>query len=539
MEITRIPFSDLPMLAKMDRAYSEQEPNLRKFYKYPVDISSFKQVIENKAKETTNREVLVSVLKKQYTQLSVTAIETWQEGLAARHFEKLLQPNTFTVTTAHQPSLFTGPLYFIYKICSTIHLANKLNAYYPDNQFVPVFVIGGEDHDFEEVNFINIFNKKITWEKSADEHGAVGMMNTASLRPVLDELKSVLGENEQAKHIFNIIEKAYTNHAIYHDATQALIHELFGKYGLIVLNMNDVDLKCLFIPIMKKEILEQSSKDLVGKTQKELESLGYKSQAYARDINLFYLRDNLRERIVFENGIYKALNTDYQWNSQEEILTELETTPQYFSPNVVLRPLFQELILPNLAYIGGGGELAYWLERKTQFEYFGINFPMLVRRNSVLWLDKGSRDKMSKLNIQLLDLVQDTDSLIKAYISKTATEPLSMNEQKAAIDIIFEAILKKCIATDPTLEKVVLAEKTKQIQSIEIIEAKLLKAEKQKNETVINQLKALAQKLFPGGGLQERVDNFLPYYLKYGEAFLDNLLENLDPLEQGLIVISD
>ena len=116
MEITRIAFSDLPMLAKMDRAYSEQEPILRKFYKYPVDISSFKQVIKDKVKDTTNREVLVSVLKKQYLALNT-------EGYVNTNFEKLLQPNTFTVTTAHQPSLFTGPLYFIYKICSTIHLA--------------------------------------------------------------------------------------------------------------------------------------------------------------------------------------------------------------------------------------------------------------------------------------------------------------------------------------------------------------------------------------------------------------------------------
>ena len=238
MEITRIPFSDLPMLAKMDRAYSEQELILRKFYKYPVHISSFKQIIEDKAKETTNREVLVSVLKKQYTQLNVSASKTWQEGDISNNIEKLLLKNTFTVTTAHQPSLFTGPLYFIYKICSTIHLANKLNAYYPDNQFVPMFVIGGEDHDFEEVNFINIFNKKITWEKTADKHGAVGMMNTASsLRPALDELKAVLGDSEQAKPIFDIIEKAYTSHALYHDATQVLIHELFGKYGLVVLRV--------------------------------------------------------------------------------------------------------------------------------------------------------------------------------------------------------------------------------------------------------------------------------------------------------------
>ena len=221
MEISCIPFSQLPMLAKMDRAYAENESELRPFFKYSADLESFKQVIEDKSQETTNREILVQTLKKQYSRLHTEG----GQSSALLNIEKLSQPNTFTLTTAHQPSLLTGPLYFIYKICSTINLAQKLSEKYPEQQFVPVFVIGGEDHDFEEVNYINIFNKKIVWAKSENEKGAVGMMNTTSLLPVLEELKSVLGNSEQAQHIFNVIEKSYSTHAIYHDATQALLNE--------------------------------------------------------------------------------------------------------------------------------------------------------------------------------------------------------------------------------------------------------------------------------------------------------------------------
>jgi bacillithiol synthase len=533
MTITRTPFSQFPMLAKMDLAYAQLDASLAPFYAYTPTIESFKQVILDKKNDRTDRKTLVSTLKRQY--LAQNPKNT--EGPLFKQINLLLDENTFTVTTAHQPSLMTGPLFFIYKIFSTINLARQLKTHYPDYNFVPFFVIGGEDHDFEEVNSINIFNKKITWEN--DEHGAVGMMHTASLSSVLTELKNVLGASENAQAIFNIIEKNYTQNAVYQDATQGLLIDLFGKYGLVVLNMNDAELKNLFIPIMKKEISEQVSKPLVEKAQSALNDLGFKSQAFPREINLFYLRENLRERIVFEDGIYKVLNTNYQWYSLEKLLQEVEEAPQYFSPNVVLRPLFQELVLPNLAYIGGGGELAYWLERKEQFAAFGINFPILMRRNSVMWIDKGSNDKLAKLNLGWQTLTIDTEQVIKDFLGKNASDPLSMEAEKTEIRTLFQTILGKAKAVDPTLEKSVLAEEAKAIQSIEIIESKLMKAEKQKNETTLNQIRLLAQKFFPNGGLQERTDNFLPYYLKQGDSFFDVLNEHLNPLVEGFMVIEE
>jgi bacillithiol synthase len=536
MNITRLPFSDLPMLAKTDRIYAEQKPILRNFYKYHVDLQSFAQVIADKSKDATDRKTLVSALTNQYANLNQS---TFGNDKILEKINSLANENTFTVTTAHQPSLLTGPLYFVYKIFSTIHLAEKLKAEYPKNNFVPIFVIGGEDHDFEEVNNISLFGKKIVWQRSEEEKGAIGLMRTDSLQGVLEELKPILGDSESAQSVFSMIEKAYTSHNVYQIATQDLLNQLFGKYGLVVINMNYAPLKRLFMPIMKRELTEQLSKDLVSKTQLELEAIGFKPQAFAREINLFYLKENLRERIVEEGGIYRVLNTEIQWNSQSEIISELERTPQYFSPNVVLRPLFQELILPNLAYIGGGGELAYWLERQAQFNAFGINFPMLIRRNSVMFLDKGTQDRLQKLDAQLIDLTNNTDALVKKYVEKQATDTLSMTAEKTALSDLFDTILKKAVAVDATLEKAVLAEKTKQLQSLDALESRTLKAEKQKHETSLNQLKAVQQKLFPNGGLQERTDNILPIYLKFGDAFFDVLKANLNPLEQGMIVISE
>ena len=179
MIISRLPFSTFPMLSKFDRAYAEETAIFEEFYKYTVDIQFFEKIISDKSQSDIDRNLLVSVLKKQYKGLNT-------EGVILTNIDALLDRNTFTVTTAHQPSLLTGPLYFIYKIFSTIKLSENLATFYPQQKFIPVFVIGGEDHDFEEVNSINLFGKKVTWQRSDTEGGAVGMMQTQALQTVLD-----------------------------------------------------------------------------------------------------------------------------------------------------------------------------------------------------------------------------------------------------------------------------------------------------------------------------------------------------------------
>ncbi len=528
MQRVYIPYAEIDYLSSSDRAYAQNDEQLRPFYKYDVNIDAFEQIIADKRKDATNRTVLHQVLQEQYA-----AVET--SSAVIKNIKSLLSEETFTVITAHQPSLFTGPLYFIYKTITAINLAKELNQKYPQQHFVPVFWLGSEDHDFEEINHFHLFGQTITWEN--EEKGATGMMSTDSLAPVLEQLKETLGGSDNATHIFSLLEKCFAGGKNYAQATFEFVNELFKEYGLVVLLSNNQDLKRLFIPYMEDELLNQPSQALVEAEQAKKEAAGLKPQAFARPINLFYLEKNSRERIEFENGVYRVINRDLTF-SKEEMLAELHAHPERFSPNVVLRPVLQEVLLPNLCYIGGGGELAYWRERMTQFDHFKVNFPMLMRRNSALWIDKGMKNKMDKLNLSVQDIFKDVDVLIKEYVKANTKEELSLAEEKKAIEADFKAILAKAKSVDSNLERSVLGEMTKSLKAIDKLEAKLISAEKRKHDTAVKQIRNIKNKFFPlnGLGLQERYDNFLQFYLKYGDGFITTLLEQFEPLNKDFLI---
>ena len=525
--VEKIGYDQVPQLSKRDIAYIQEIEELRPFFKYAPTLENFEKVISDKEKEKIDRELLFEVLTNQYAKLDI-------KNQVGKNIELLRSSNTFTVVTAHQPSLFFGPLYYILKILSTINLAEQLTATYSKHNFVPVFVTGGEDHDFEEVQKAQIFGKPIVWEN--EESGSVGAMKTDKIP--LAELKSLLGDSPNAQEVFAIIEKAHTQNEIYSDAVIEMVHSLFGKYGLVVLNMNQPKLKAAFSPIIIDELLNQTSHQFVSKSIEKLEAKGLSAQASPREINLFYLKDQMRERIVFEEGLFKVLNTDITF-SEREIKEEVQNHPERFSPNVILRPIYQEKILPNLAYIGGGGEIAYWLERKTQFEHYGINFPMLIRRNSALWLDKNSSKKLDKLGYQINDFFADEHSIINTFVKSNTNAEVSLKDEVAKLETLFVSIEKKAIAVDKSLLNYIEAEKTKQQKVLSNIESKLLRAEKQHHENGINQIKKIKEKLFPGNGLQERRENFLSIYLKHGDEMFSIMKKHLNPLDKRFTIFME
>lgn len=520
----------VPQFSKSDIAYASNNDRLSAFFVYPQTLAGLAQAMEDRANRTYPRKDLVAALKRQYQDLP-------SQEQVSQNIDALAQPNGFCITTAHQPSLFLGPLYFVYKALSAIVLAEAAEAQSGGKcRVVPVFVLGSEDHDLEEVNKANIFGKQLIWRP--EESGAVGGMSTEQVRPVLAELRAILGESESAAQLYATVEQCYTGAKTFAEATQALLHAFFGRFGLVVLNMNDAALKRHFIPIIREELLEQPSYALVNQTIAKLAEKGFKTQAAPREINLFYLKPGMRERIVLEDGRYKVLQTTFSF-SREELLQELETHPEHFSPNVVLRPLYQELILPNLAYVGGGGELAYWLERKSLFEHFGLPFPVLIRRHSVLWLDRDTGKKLHKLGFSPSGFFADTDALVRHFIEKNADSEVDLSTETRELKQLYEQLAAKAMAIDPTLEKAVLAESVKAVAGLEQWQSRLMRAEKQKHETSLNQLRSLKEKLYPGNGLQERHDNFLPYILKYGDAFLDTLKANFNPFDPGILILEE
>ena len=441
------------------------------------------------------------------------------------------------MTTAHQPVLLTGPLYFIYKICSAIHLADRLNAQHHDSHVHPVFVIGGEDHDFAECNHLNLFGKTFTWETA--QTGAVGRMHTDDLMPVLESIREVFGSSPYADALNGVIDEAFQPEWTYGQAMQKFVIRLFAHTPLIVLQMDDPAFKQAFTPVMRAELFDTVSHALISATQAELEEAGYKPQAYLRDINLFYLHDRMRSRIErSEDGLFRIVDSE-QVFTPDAMERELTDHPGRFSPNVNLRPVYQETILPNLAYIGGGGEIAYWLERKSQFAHFHVPFPMLIRRNSVLYVNRGMQKLRNELDITVPALFHHPHELISSWVQAHAEHEIDIGEETHALDVAFDAIRDKAMALDPTLANKIEAFKTKTLKGVDDLGKRLVRAEKAQHERTIQKIGKLCDRLFPEQGLQERHDNFMQYYLGQGPDWINRLIETLDPLEPGFIVMEE
>jgi bacillithiol biosynthesis cysteine-adding enzyme BshC len=507
--------------------YLDQKPNLESLYNRFPNLENFEGQIQEKKNsfEDKNRSVLVSVLQQLYSKISIS-------DLTQQNIEALTNSNTFTVTTGHQLNLFTGPLYFLYKIISTINLTKELKVKYPEYNFVPIYWMATEDHDFEEINYFNFKGRKFRW--NIESSGPVGRLSTEGLADFFEVYARELGTGKNANAIKKLFNESYLNHSTLADATRFLANELFGKYGLVILDADNQELKRTFVPYIKEELLNQTSHKKVLETVENLKE--YNIQVNPRAINLFYLEDNLRERIIFENGKYKVNNSKIEF-SENEILTLLENHPEKFSPNVIMRPLYQEVILPNLCYIGGGGEIAYWLELKTFFDAVKVTFPILLLRNSALLTTEKQTKKIAKLGLTCGDLFLKQDVLKNDCIKKLSEISIDFTVQKEHLQKQFEGLYQIANQTDKSFIGAVKAQETKQLKGLENLEKRLLKAQKRKYSEELERIIDLQNELFPNQSLQERQANFSEFYLENGTDLIPLLLKKLQPLENNFDII--
>lgn len=525
---TKISFRKTGYFSSLVCDYLDEKKELSQFYNRFPNTQNFKKQIEEKrlSVQEQSRTILSETLKLQCQNISTSK-------LTLQNIELLKAQNTFTITTGHQLNLFTGPLYFIYKIISTINLSKELKQKYPDYNFVPIYWMATEDHDFEEINYFNFKGKKIQWNK--DSSGAVGELSTKGLDKVFELFSKELGATNNADYLKILFKNTYLNHTNLADATRFLANQLFKDYGLVIIDANNTNLKRLFIPFIKEELVNQTAFKTVSKTNSQINQQ-YKIQVNPREINLFYLKKNLRERIVFEEGIYKVNNTDIQF-SKSEILKEVNEFPERFSPNVIMRPLYQEVILPNLCYIGGGGELAYWLQLKQFFNKVNVPFPALLLRNSVLIQSKSQHKKLQKLNISTKDIFLKRDAFINKKVREISNIEIDFSSQKKHLKKQFEDLYTIAEQTDKSFLGAVKAQEAKQLKGLEKLEKRLLKAQKKALSDQVSRMTELQNELFPNGSLQERNTNFSEFYLEYGQSLIPNLIENLKPLVGEFLIL--
>ena len=351
-------------------------------------------------------------------------------------------------------------------------------------------------------------------------------------------MEGQLGILPFGKEIINLIRESYQEGSTLQEATFRFVHALFNEFGLLVLLPDNAALKRTMIPVFREELLEQPAAAIIEKSAAALNEADYKVQASAREINLFYLKDDIRNRIEKKGEQYQVVDTNLRF-SQEEMMTELDTHPDRFSPNVILRGLYEETILPNIAFIGGGGETAYWLQLKGLFEYYKVPFPVLVLRNSFLLLEKKWQDTILKTGFTIEDFFQSGEVLLNRLVKIGSPEKVVLNGSLTAIEKLYESVKSQAGAVDQTLEQHVEALKTKTIFRLKELEKKMLRAEKRKYSDQQRQIASVRTALFPGNGLQERSENISYFYAKWGRDFLRKLYEESLTLEQEFVILQE
>jgi len=516
-------------------------PLFNSFYKNPILLDLFKKdsnlssfhngtdlsyinhsFLEKRDLSIENREVLFQVISSQYVK---TGLKT------PDNLKTIKNKGVFTITTGHQLCVFGGPQYFIHKIISVLKIVENLKLKFKDFDFVPLFWMASEDHDFQEISSLNIFNKNLSVRK--EDGIGVGKLNPKIFTPILESLKDLFNNDYRFKNLESIFSTSLSQKN-WSNASRYWVSKVFEKENLIIIDADDIKLKKLFLPTFKNELEEQLIYNSVENTNNKLRSLGYEPKINPRVLNLFFLEDKKRHRIIFENNFFKIGDMNL---NLEDVLSLLNSSPEKFSPNVLMRPLYQELLLPNLVYVGGPSELVYWSQLKKSFDQADINFPLLILRDHFNWMSEKSYKQWKRLGFSNNDLANNPDTLIKNYILKSNNETLDFKIENELLDKLSQNLLDKAKDIETTLEPSVNASIKGMKSDLDKVKNKFIKALKNREELKKNQLNKLSSQLHVDNKLNERIDSFIPMYVRNEKEYIKTLKSNSHPENQSIKII--
>ena len=529
MSLREIEYNKVDGFSKLLIEYASNNGDFSDLITNFPSLDNLNKQISYKSKNYDNkfRERLVKEIGIQYNDIELTELQK-------SNIKKLAENKTFTITTGHQLNLLTGPMYFIYKIISVVNLCEKMQKEYSKFNFVPIFWMASEDHDFEEINNFSFQGSKFKW--SSNQTGVVGEFKLDSINDVIIEFEKYVSDSSYSTEIIEIFRECYMNSNDLSSATRKLVNILFRKNGLIIIDANNKNLKTLFCDIIKKEINEKVVFNQSKKSIQRLNELNYNIQANPREINLFYIDDGKRERIIEMKNGFQTSNGLKKW-SLEQIQDDINDNPEKFSPNVLFRPIFQEYILPNICYIGGPAEVAYWLQLKSVFESLNLTFPVILNRNSALLLDKKLNDKLNKLNVSIEEILMPEEILKEKLVKKYSKLKLDFTNLKQNLTDQFLELKKIASQTDKSFIGALNAQEKKQVNGLEMLEKRLMNSEQRIHQDKIKRVLEIRDKLFPKGIPQERISNFSEFYVNEGINMISLIKNNLDPLSHKFSVI--
>ncbi len=492
--------------------YLSGDDKLRPFYHYSAQNIDWQQILEARTAVTTDRATLTSALHKQYASLPAT------EAVHA-NLRLLEKPNTFTITTGQQPGLFGGPLYVWYKTLSVILLCQDLSSKFPQYNFVPVFWVAGEDHDFAEVNH--------TYLSFEDKRVYTGMFKGAVGRHVITQPIQPAGAGMP-----DWLTQFYGIGECWGTAFVQLLHHVFGHQGLVVLNADKPELKLLFAPIMVHELTGSTSHTHITAQAEKLAASGYPVQLTPREINLFYLTDEARLRIERRDAdTWGLAYGDRRWN-RNQLLQELSEHPERFSPNAALRPLYQETILPNLCYVGGWGEIAYWLELLPVFNQHQTPYPLLLPRISRLLVSSEDWQIWQQHGLTHADFSKRETELVASVTARHWQHDFNndfIDQAGQTLHKAFETLALEAEKLDSGQARNVRGQLVRTRRFLNNLTHKLGTRLARKHPQWSQPIRSIKNKTQPDGTVQERALNVAAFAHNSPENLLQALLLDADP----------
>lgn len=467
------------------------------------------------------------------------------------NIDLLLSDNTVAIVTGQQVGLFTGPLYTLYKVLTTLKLTEQLSQQYPDYNFVPIFWLEGEDHDIEEVSSFSFLNASNELQRfsypdgdktKGNNVGAVGSVNLdESIGILFNSLRQTLITTEYSQKVFELFETAYQKGMTFSRAFIHLFNVLLENSGLIFFDPHNPDTKKILTPVFAQELNNISQTCQLVITQSEILEKQYHAQVKPRAVNLFLFHNGGRYAIEpHEHGF--SLKGTRRTFTKEEMLELLNNDPNLFSPNVVLRPICQDYLFPTLAYVAGPSEIAYFAQFKLLYENFAIPEPIIYPRCSATIVEERVQKIINKYHLQSKDFFTEIDALkgrITASISDFKVEELFSNTFGTVSESL-TSLKDGLESIDPTLVPAMENTLVRMQGALNNLKEKTLSAQVRQHEISLRQLDKVAISLFPNSNLQEREMNIIYFLNKYGlellrwlrsELVLDKFMHQIINLE--------